>query len=258
MNKRLFTSSPQRWIFAFILLACLTSVLTSGQSDKAAQPRLPGGDYTVACRAFMGAGYESLPVLVTQVTSITGGGVAVRNFSVENNTTQAVEAVRVRWYLSRAETPETILSQGETSVVRIPGGIQPGTAARIKYPVTSFAAAIRPVVKSARLNGNYMIQLAVSEARFADGSTQTLVAADGKVSRASFAKVAYRPRPSAQTFCPGQHCTQVLAGGVPIGYKCADATNESCTNGGDGQTCSSGICGRPAGGGEIGGEEGGS
>jgi hypothetical protein len=257
MKKRFLTSPPQRWGFAFLLLASLTSVLTSGQSDKAAPPQLPGGNYTVAYRGFMGPGYESLPVLVTQVTSVTGGGVAVRNFSVENTTAQAVEAVRVRWYLSRAETPETILSQGETPVVRIPGGIQPGAAARIKYHVTSFAAAIRPVSKTTNLSGNYLIQLAVSEARFADGSTQTLLAADGKLSlRASFTKAAYRP--SAQTFCPGQHCTQVLASGVPIGYKCADATNESCTNSGDGQTCSSGICGRNGGGGEIGGEEGGS
>jgi len=243
-------------VFAFALLACLTSVLTSGQSNKAAPPQLPGGNYTVACRAFMGPGYESLPVLVTQVTSVTGGGVAVRNFSVENTTAQAVEAVRVRWYLSHAETPETILSEGETPVVRIPGGIQPGAAQRIKYSVISFAAAVRPVLKTAKLSGDYMIQLAVSEARFADGSRQTLLAADGKLSRANFVKAAYRPRPTGQTFCPGQHCTQVLANGVPIGYKCADATNESCTNGGDGQTCSSGICGRNGGGGEIGGEEG--
>lgn len=60
MKKRLLASSPQRWTFAFLLLACLTSVITSGQSDKAAQPRLPGGNYTVVCRAFMGHGYESL------------------------------------------------------------------------------------------------------------------------------------------------------------------------------------------------------
>ncbi|HEX8634104.1 MAG TPA: hypothetical protein VF703_08140 [Pyrinomonadaceae bacterium] len=130
----------------------------------------------------MGQGYESLPVLVTQVTSVTGGGVAVRNFSVENASGQAVESVRVRWYLSRAETPETILSQGETPVVRIPGGVQPGTAARIRYPVISFAAAIRPALKTPNLSGDYLIQLAVSEARFADGSMQTLVAADGKLS----------------------------------------------------------------------------
>jgi hypothetical protein len=147
----------------------------------------------------MGQGYESLPVLVTSVTSVSGDGVAVRNFSVENTTAQTVESVRVRWYLSRAETPETILSQGETPSLRIPGGIQPGAAKRLKYPVISFAAAVRPILKTPNLSGDYMIQLAVSEARFADGSTQTLLAAGDKLVGAVFVKAGHRPRPAAGT-----------------------------------------------------------
>lgn len=250
MKRTLLTSSPQRWVFALTFLACLSSILTSGQSDKSAHARLPGGNYTVACRAFMGQGYESLPVLVTSVTSDSDNGLAIRNFSVENMTQQAVESVRVRWYLSRAETPETILSQGETPMLRIQGGIQPGAAKRLKYRVTSFAAAVRPVLKTPNLSGNYMIQLAVGEARFTDGSTQTFLAFDSRTlpTRALFVKTAHRPRTFGQGFCPGQHCTEVLASGVPVGFKCADSTGESCTNSANGKSCTSTICGTGTGG----------
>lgn len=173
MKSQLLSSPARRWAFALALLACTASTLTPAQSNRGTAPRPPGGNYTVAYQPFMGPGYESLPVLVNSVTARAGEGIT--HFSVENASSQAVDAVRVRWYLSRAEKPGTFLNKGETPVLRIPGGIRPGTADRIKFSVTSFAAAIGPVLKTPTIAGNYLIQVAVSEVRFADGTWHQLV-----------------------------------------------------------------------------------
>lgn len=247
MNQRLRRTSLSLCM-GLCLLAGLAPLVASGQGDRDATPRLPGGNYTVASRPFMGAGYDSLPVIVTSVTTGVAGGMAIRSFGVENSSARAVDAVRLRWYLSRPQTPETIISQGETPLLRIPGGIDPRTAKRLKYPVASFAAAIRPVLKGQDAGGDYLLQLGVSEVRFVDAPAQTLLTADGRTVRASFERDVARPHHAAQSFCPGQHCTEVLAGGVPVGFKCADSTGESCSNSANGQSCTSGICGRPSGG----------
>lgn len=200
--KRHLTRTSLVWGVALTLLAGLASLVASRQIDRESQSRLPGGNYTVASRPFMGAGYDSLPVIVTSVTTGVAGGMAIRSFGVENSSAQAVDAVRLRWYLSRPQTPETILSQGETPLLRIPDGIDPGTAKRLKYPAASFAAAVRTTLKGQDAGGDYLLQSGVSEARFIDAPPQTLLTADGRAVRASFMGDASHLHHAAQRFCP--------------------------------------------------------
>lgn len=65
-------------------------------------------------------------------------------------------------------------------MLRLPGGIAAGEVERIKFPVVSFAKVYRPLARGGVVNGNYVIQVGVSEARFDDGTTQTFLAGGKK------------------------------------------------------------------------------
>lgn len=229
-------------LFLLALFSMLAAIAAIGQNSGDSQVQLPRGNYSVSCRPYTGQGYNFLPVLVTSVTSNLGGGIAITKIAIENSSSQAVDAVKLTWYLSKNDSPEAILQQGQTPLLRIPGGIQAGSAEQILFPVISFAQAYRPLLKSGVPNGVYLIQVAVAEVRFEDGSTQTLITKNGKVSEAVTARASHTFSTSLP-FCPDQTCDTSIVNGVPLGYRCMTAAGESCANSSDGQSCNSSICG---------------
>jgi hypothetical protein len=158
----------------------LDTFAQEGKSAPAAAATLPRGNWTAYSSPYMGAGYENLPVLVTGVTSEIDGGIAITNVAIENRTTQLLTSVKLSWYLSAEGKPEVILQQGKTGLLKLrhAGGIKAGETREVEYPVISFANIYKPLLKEGVLNGKYVIHVAVSEAHFADGSTQMLMAAN--------------------------------------------------------------------------------
>lgn len=168
-------------VFVFSLLIALGTGTAFSQSRKSSQKQLPRGTYSVSCRPYMGAGYKSLPVLVTGVSSISGEGIQIEKVEVENKSAQVIERLRFSWYLSTQENPEAILQQGRTPLLGIPDGIKSGEVVEILFPVTSFAESAKSWNSDAiSLSGKYLIQVAVSEVGFEDGNKHTLLAR-GKV-----------------------------------------------------------------------------
>lgn len=236
-----------------IALSLLGGVIWStalGRSAKKSQNELPKGSYTVSCQPYTGADFTSLPVLVTGVTSGTGNGIQIEKVEVENKSTHVVDKLRFSWYLFAKENPDAILRQGQTKLLGIPGGVKPGEIVEILFPVITFAKAAKLWnTNNVPLAGKFVIQVAVNEVTFDKGSARKLLAhSRGKPRQARFAKALYRPNstPSSQPqiYCPNQSCEIVTSEGVPVGYTCAGATGQSCTNAANGQSCSSAICRR--------------
>ncbi len=237
-------------IFTFSLLIALGTGTALSQSSKSSQKQLPRGTYSVSCRPYMGTDYRSLPVLVTGVTSTKDEGIQIEKVEVENKSALLIEKLRFNWYLSTQENPEAILHQGRSPLLGIPDGIKSGEVVEILFPVTSFAEAVKSWKSDAsRLSGKYLIQVAVSEVGFEDGSRYTLLARNKvkplkiKLAMASnHANSTSSAQP--QTFCPNQGCDASTVEGVPVGYTCISATGQSCTNSANGQSCTSNICRR--------------
>jgi hypothetical protein len=191
-----------------LLVALTLGPAAAGQVGAEAQ--LPPGTWAVRCSAFKMAGHESLPVAVTGVTSEVDKGIGVTSVNVTNRAGRRLAAVRLSWYLSTQDDPATVLRQGRTKLLNLKraGGIDPGETREVVFPVVSFAAIHKPLLQGGVLNGKYVIQIAVSEARFDDGSTQTLLTSNGRRARAeTFVKAsARRAIAAARTFCPDQTC----------------------------------------------------
>ncbi|MBD0371586.1 MAG: hypothetical protein ICV60_12170 [Pyrinomonadaceae bacterium] len=165
-------------------LALLVGITIAAQAQQGA-PQLPPGKWSVAIGPYMNLGYESLPVRVVSVTSQAEGGLKVSKVAVENRSSQALTAVKLAWYLSASETPEIILQQGQTRLLELPPGIQANETRAILFSVVSFAKVYKPLLKDGVLSGSYRIQIAVSEARFDDGSSWTLASVKGKQEKLS-------------------------------------------------------------------------
>ncbi|HEX8723082.1 MAG TPA: hypothetical protein VF736_20865 [Pyrinomonadaceae bacterium] len=172
--------------FVGVLFTLLTlSAGAYAQGGGAAASQLPRGDYAVSCSPFMGAGYETLPVLVTAVTSEIDGGIAVTKVGIENRTGKTLTAVRLVWYLSSQDSPQHVLQQGRTKLLNLRrgGSIEAGETREVFTPVVAFANIYKPLLRDGALQGKYLIQVAVGEARFDDGSAQPLMSSDRKRAR---------------------------------------------------------------------------
>jgi hypothetical protein len=218
--------------------------------QKKSQIELPKGSYTVSCRPYAGTDFTSLPVLVTGVTSGTRNGIQIDKVEVENKSTHVVDKLRFSWYLFAQESPDAILQQGQTKLLGIPGGIKPGEIVEILFPVINFAKAAKMWnTNNVALGGKFIIQVAVNEVTFDNGSARILLAhGQGKPHQLKFDNALYRPTstpPSQpQFYCPNQSREVVTSDGVPVGFTCAGATGQSCTNAAGGQSCLSAICRR--------------
>lgn len=236
-----------------IVLAVLGTVgagTALSQSAKNSQKQLPRGNYAVSFQPYTGKGFRRLPVLVTGVTSGTGEGIQIEKVEVENKSAHMVEKVRFGWYLYAKDNPDVVLQQGQTKLLGIPDGIKPGEIVEILFPVISFAKAVNAWnTNEVALSGTYVIQVAVNEVSFDDGPARSLFAhSKGQPRHVRFAKALYRtgstPTSRPQAYCPNQGCEVVTSDGVPVGYTCAGATGQSCTNAAGGQSCTSTICRR--------------
>lgn len=240
----------------FHLVVALLFTLSLGKESfgqEGTSASLPPGNWAVRCSAFRTAGYEALPVLVTGVTSQIDGGIEVTSVNIKNRTAQNLTVVRLSWYLSTQEDPASVLQQGRTKLLNLrrAGGIDAGETREVLFPVVSFAAIHRPLLQRGELNGKYLIQIAVSEARFDDGSSQTLLTSNGRLTRAvTFAKASYPSARVAQTFCPNQTCEVVRDATTnrPLGYTCISSTGEVCSNNINARSCNSALCSETGGG----------
>jgi hypothetical protein len=174
------TKNHLKLMIALTLLAGIT-MAAQAQQGAGDAPQLPRGKWSVSMGPYMNPGYESLPIRVVSVTSEIEGGLRVSQVAVENRTSQKLTAVKLAWYLSTTETPEVILRQGETRLLELPPGIQSNETRDILFSVVSFAKVYKPLLKGGVLSGKYRIQIAVSDARFDDGSSWTLASARSKV-----------------------------------------------------------------------------
>jgi hypothetical protein len=91
-----------------------------------------------------------------------------------------------------------VLLQGQTPLLGLRNILLPDNQMIVVFPVTSLAKIHRPLLKNGALNGNFSIEVMVSEIHYEDGSTW----AKANSLQANLVKAAYASRsasPAQQT-----------------------------------------------------------
>jgi hypothetical protein len=84
--------------------------------------------------------------------------------SIRNNSSKTVAEVRLVWFLSRSSEPRRLLATGVTPTV-FPLRVDPATTLQTRIPIVAFADIYKPFVLDGRLAGDFVIEVAVTEAR---------------------------------------------------------------------------------------------
>ena len=201
--------------FGSLLLLATVFCSTFAQNEQTIQDR-SALQVRVSTLPYMGKNYDSLPVLVTSVTTdLKRGTVAFVN--VENSTSKEVSKLKLAWYVSSDKAPNAVLQQGETGWLRIPDGIKALETNRLEFDLVSLSQ-LRQILLSEGNNTRYTIQVAVSQVRYKNGSKETLLSSNSEkeMPQAKFVKASYRKTTvTKQAFCANQKCDFVVDGDDP-------------------------------------------
>ncbi|MBV9209863.1 MAG: hypothetical protein JOZ52_04505 [Acidobacteria bacterium] len=239
-------------IFALLIVAS-SGNKNLGQDKVNTLFQFPRGEWSVSSHPFLGSDSEVTPVLVTSVTTDAKRGVAVTKVGLENLTKSNVAAVKLTWRLSSEQAPDRALSQGQTPFITRDGGLPAGSSLVLRFPVVSFAKIYRPLMRNGTLDGEFRIDLSVSEILYEDGSKwanndSSQTKAERETNHAS--------RPAPQGLCPRQACETRTSPSGNVFYACRDSnSNELCSVAQDAFSCTNTSCTRPRPSGEYEGYE---
>jgi hypothetical protein len=246
MNRALALSA-----ITLMLIVTLTSSNSAthealAQNDQSTIQNLPPGHWLLA---ILPAKTRGRVVDLSSVSSSVSKGLGVTYFILENRSKQRVAGVKIAWRLFEASRRDTTLLKGETpKFLAVP--LIAGERRVVEYPVVSFAEIYRPLLRGKReLEGNYRIELRVSDVRFTDETAEQGSAAFLNVKKVNwkadpavaFVEVKSEPAPpvdDGDLGCPDQVCS------YDYNQKCYKCVYEqggtcgwrSCTN------CANGRC----------------
>jgi hypothetical protein len=197
-------------VTAYLLLLCIT-----GNPVRAdAKPTC-----TLSAGAYVDSDYHSKPVVVNSVTTEPGKGLSITKIGIASRSGH-VNSVKLRWYLSKEQDKGSILAKGETPEIEIPGGIDEGATKEVQYVVVTFGDYYHQFVKEGRFNGDFRLDVTISEAKFADGRKFTEQAKNALEfgdhiappdKKSMFVKASFNSTSSLQS-CPITRCTFTTGG----------------------------------------------
>jgi hypothetical protein len=213
--------------FLAVCLA-LTVAVSTGAATAGQERATPGGKWSIGYHGYMGPGFNLRPVLVVSVTSEVDKG-ATATF-VKNNAADSVAAVKLKWFLVTEDNRRTVLRQGETPLIELPHALPPGGKTQVQYPVVMFEHIWQPLIKHGRLDGDYRIEVAVSEVRYTSAPKWKW----GDPFTAKAVKL-MSALDAGGGGCANQTCKK-----HGDHYECDTGEGELCTN--FGTTCDNAIC----------------
>ena len=168
-------------------LAVLLLLVVGGANvPSSAQTQLPTGDWSFSHRPYVRPGAEAHPVRVTSVKG-EASRLEISAEAISNQSGKNVSGLRLSWYLTRDGEPNVVLRSGTTPTV-FPLDIPSGASHQGNVPVMAFADVYQPLVISGQLRGRFVLEVAVTEVQYTDGTVwraEGLPAKSGLVSAPS-------------------------------------------------------------------------
>lgn len=221
---------------------------TSGAARQSSRKNsLPPGNWSLAYGPTQTRGKI---VDLFSVSSDAAKGLAVTEVSLENRSDQDIAAVKIGWTLyERSNRSKTLLS-GETPQF-LAVALAPGEKRVVNYPVVSFARIHGPLVRAGKLEGDFRIELWVTEVQFDSDNPDAQNSSSFRLQKVAartgptfkFLRVPTRPAPQKDDSfgCPHRECKWSNQHQC---YRCELTENSTCAW----ESCSSCASGRCSGG----------
>jgi hypothetical protein len=210
MTRALVLSAIALMLIVTLTSSTSTSRQALAKNDRSTVQDLPSGHWMLGIQP---AKTRGRVVDLSSVASSLSEGLGVTDFILENRSKQAVAGVKIAWRLFETSARDTTLLKGETSKF-LAVSLTAGERRIVKYPVVSFARIYRPLLRGKReLDGDYRIELWVSDVRFTDATRGQGPAGSLNVKKAhasvDFVVVKSEPAPPPiddELGCPDQAC----------------------------------------------------
>lgn len=167
---------------------------------------------------------------------------------LKNLSEKTVIAVKLGWRLFYEESHETILMSGESPLLGVTLKIK--ERREVEFPLVSFAKISKSLLKNGRVDGNFKIDVAVTDILFEDNeekisklssgsrpSATFLSPATGYSSKGAIVMVTNRPTTLKFDGCQNQQCQDNSSGTC---FECKSNTGTTCSV----QSCNSCTSGR--------------
>lgn len=129
---------------------------------------IPLGKWSLAVRPYIGNGWDSIPVDVTSVTTEARKGLTADKVLLRNLSSRRVTGLKLQWYLKEKQQ-NALLLRDETPFINV--DIPAAGDLRLEYPVVTFAKIYKPLLRGGELAGNYVLEIAVGNIVYEDGSS---------------------------------------------------------------------------------------
>ena|SRR6266576_4405300 len=153
-------------VLVMLFIACLAA---SSKSLQDTDIKLPPGKWTLTHHAISRLGLKDAPLRITSVTGSIEKGGTISAVRLKNNSGRTVDGVKFAWYLFRDQAPQEILRKGESPILGV-AGLSAGGSKLVTYPIVSFGNIYEPLLKNGELTGDFVLEVAVSEITYEDGS----------------------------------------------------------------------------------------
>lgn len=114
------------------------------------------------------------PVVITGTATLMGNAqwrnLQLTHVTLKNYSSKTVLGIQLKWFITTKTDPSKILPPpGYTGLFE--AHLMPGEKKQFECPLIKFSQAIKYLVKSGKLEGDFLLQVRVFEAEFEDGST---------------------------------------------------------------------------------------
>ena len=159
-----------RWIASLVfIIAVIASTAVAQEPETSTHFRLPAGDWSATYDLTSGLGLTGSPAHVIGNHGDARQGLLVSVTQLANRSDTTIDSLRFGWFIYRVNAPQHVLASGRSALVAV-NAFKPGAVIRMNFPAARFAEAMEPYARDGKLSGAYNIEVAVIEARYANGS----------------------------------------------------------------------------------------
>jgi len=157
-------------LLPILLMLCVAITAFSQQDNKRTEAKFPQGDWSLTHPVISQLGIADGPARIISITGDAAKGLTLTKVGLQNNSAKMISAVKFRWFLFKQDAAKKILKNGETPLIGLED-LPAGSEQVVEYPIVTFASIYHPFVKDNKLTGKFVIEIAVSEIQYADGSS---------------------------------------------------------------------------------------